>query len=61
VYVPQALFPGSTIGIGIEGMHICCELFFIEQMYQLSTMKLDRIDQENSVVNTGNDWSAGIW
>jgi hypothetical protein len=42
--VPQAVPPFPAFRIGIEGMHVGCELFFIEQVDQLGAVKLDRVD-----------------
>jgi hypothetical protein len=60
MYVPQALFPYTSLRVGVEGMQICHELIFIEEMDKLCAMKLHSIDQEDGVVDTGDNERIGV-
>lgn len=49
--VPQAVLKICGSCIAIEGVQLCVELLFVEQMHQLSTMKFYGVYEKYSVVD----------
>ena len=61
MYIPHTLFPCTGLRIRIERVHVRHEFILVEKMYKLSAMEFHSIDQENGVVDTGNNRRSGIW
>jgi hypothetical protein len=41
--------------ISVEGMQFSVELLFVKQMYQLTAMEFDGVDEKDSIVDTWYD------
>jgi hypothetical protein len=60
VYIPQALFPYTSLIVWIEGLQVRHKLVFVKEMDKLSTVEFYSIEQKDGIVDTRYNQTVGV-